>query len=376
MVIMKGRIIMARRGQNIYKRKDGRYEGRYVRDRTVSGKAIYGYVYARTYRDIKDKLEAAKAQMKTNSHETDETVGDIVNDYLESCKNNIKESTHLLYTGYYERYIENKLGKIKCNQLTQENLQEFIDCLSTKLSPKTVELIFSFLKCSLICTLKNSSFTSNSVFDVKMPKKNRNDIYPLTMQEQKKLEQAIYSSKNENSIGILLCLYTGIRIGELCGLKWEDVDLDSKTINIRRTVQRIKTSSEDRKTKLILTTPKSSSSKRKIPIQGFLADILKEHQQKHSENEFVFENKSGMREPRYFQYLFKSLLKESDIRNVNFHITRHTFATRALESGFDIKTLSEVLGHSSPAITLNKYSHCIDEHKRRKMEELSNLCSI
>lgn len=375
MVTTKEGIVMARRSQNIYKRKDGRYEGRYIKDRTPSGRAVYGYVYAKTYRDIKDKLELAKSSVGNNDEKFDTTVGEAVRSYIDDNKNNIKESTYILYTGYYKRYIKDSIGALQCSKLTRDNLQGFIDELAKNLSPGTVSLIYSFLKYSLQYVSKRGKNISNSVFDVNLPKKDRQNINPLTKQEQRKIEETIYSSNNANSIGILLCLYTGIRIGELCGLKWEDVDLESRTITICRTVQRVKTQGGAKKTKVILTSPKSSSSIRKIPIQSFLADILKQYRQKSYKREFVFESKSGMTEPRYFQYLFKSLLKESGVRNVNFHITRHTFATRALESGFDIKTLSEILGHSSPAITLSKYAHCIDDYKRKKMEELADLYS-
>jgi integrase len=210
------------------------------------------------------------------------------------------------------------------------------------------------------------------MFAVKFPRQVTNEVEVLSFDEQKRLETVANKSNITDRLGIILCLYTGIRIGELCGLMWRDIDFDSCLLYVRRTIQRIKSVDGASKTEVACLSPKSNTSRRSIPLAGFLVSLLKEHQH-FAVGSYVISRGNKPIEPRNMQYRFKRLLSIADIRPVNFHSTRHTFATRALESGFDIKTLSEILGHSSAVVTLRKYAHVLDEHKRRKMESLSVL---
>ena len=175
-----------------------------------------------------------------------------------------------------------------------------------------------------------------------------------------------------NRISIILCLYVGIRVGELCGLLWTDVDFERHILSVNRTVQRIRNTDGDRKTKVVSLTPKSDTSQRDIPLPAFLVEMLREHE-KISTTSYIISFSGNPVEPRTIQRRFKKLLTIARVRDVNFHVLRHSFATRALEKGFDIKTLSELLGHASPTITLSKYAHVLDEHKRRSMEKLGEL---
>jgi integrase len=170
----------------------------------------------------------------------------------------------------------------------------------------------------------------------------------------------------------MLCLYTGIRVGELCGLQWDDIDLASGVMRIRRTVQRIQSDAADSKTALVYSAPKSNTSARTIPLPAMLIVLLQRHRSRR-DCDFVLSHNGNPVEPRNVQHHFKRLLGIADIKDVGFHATRHTFATRALESGFDVKTLSEILGHANATITLKQYAHSATEHKRSCMESLSRL---
>jgi len=359
---------MARRQRNIYKRKDGRYEARFIKSRDINGKAIYGSVYAKTYTKVKEKLEAAKMSVseETIKIEQKEEVVSAVESYLEAHKILIKPSTYWVYHGYIERHIKPYFANMDCSRLNQALLQAYVsEKLENGLSASMIQSVFTFLKKGL------EGMVEANIFHVIFPKRNNRKIDVLSLVEQKRLEAMAEASDDTNRVGILLCLYTGIRIGELCGLMWQDVDLDSKTLHICRTMQRVKCKdNSNTKTKIIFLPPKSKSSQRTIPLPEFLLDILRDHH-KRSRCEYMLSKGGRAIEPRVMQYRFQRLSKLAGLRPRSFHITRHCFAVRALEKGFDLKTLSEILGHSSPVVTLKKYAHVLDEHKRKSMDSLA-----
>ena len=169
------------------------------------------------------------------------------------------------------------------------------------------------------------------------------------------------NTKGTTKLAVLLSYNMGLRIGEVCGLRWDDIDLHKGTLTIRKTVQRIY---ENRKTKIYIGSPKSKCSERIIPIPGFLLPILKEYKR----CEYVLSGCEKVVEPRTLQYRFKTLLKKAKIPSVTFHSLRHSFATNCIKLGFDVKTLSEILGHSSVEITLNRYVHSSMDRKRACMD--------
>jgi len=360
---------MARRQTNIFKRKDGRYEARYIKCWDENGKAKYGSVYARTYAEVKVKLENTKAKLL--DHQIilmpSQTIVDAINVHLNSIKNQVKESTYGLYMRYSENYISPHFKDTPVSLLTSEMVQGFVDSLlGNGLSVATTQSVFNFLKNGLKTKL------AKDIFTIKLPKKQHYKVEVLSIDEQKRLELVAKDSDTINHIAIILCLYTGIRIGELCGIMWKDIDFERQTLSINRTVQRIKNIDSNDKTKVICLNPKSDTSQRDIPLPTVIVEMLKEHK-KNSNAPYIITFNENVIEPRTIQRRFKKLLSIAGIRDVNFHILRHTFATRALEKGFDIKTLSEVLGHASATMTLSKYAHVLDEHKRRSMELLSEL---
>ncbi len=362
---------MARRGENIYQRKDGRWEGRYIKGYDENEKAIIGYIYGKTYKEAKDKLTFAKVAVKENvkTVSSDITVSLWFDKWLKSQKR-IKASTYTTYSSNINKHINKKLGKKKLKVLTQEIIQDFVDDLTLKLAPKTVRSVFSVLRLGL-----ENAYEKRLVADVysriKLPKVKKKEVKVFTHNEQERIEQFIEKSTNPNDIGILICLYTGLRIGELCALDKKYIDLSREMLSVRHTLYRVKNKEKGSKTVLTISTPKSEASVRDIPLPQFLISKLKAYQDNGSG--FLINRNGKFIEPNVYARRYKEILNILDIPYRKYHSTRHTFATRALEIGMDIKTLSEILGHSSPTVTLNLYSHSLPEHKKNEMERLGQL---
>ena len=279
---------MPRKGENIYKRKDGRWEGRYIKDRKASGKAVYGYIYARTYHDVKYRLREAEqvccrySSENCNISKSKERFSEIAVNWLEQKKPQFKESTYTKYQNLLQCYILPNLGEISLSQLTVNIIDNFCkQMLQTGgnrqkgLSPKTVADILSLMR----SILRNASYNGYLIpFDLKsvVVRQNQKEMRILTKTEQQILCQFIINNPTPKNIGILICMFTGIRVGEVCALQCEDISIFEKTIHIHQTMQRIQTNNNSgEKTKIIVTTPKSQCSIRTIPIPDELIDLIK-----------------------------------------------------------------------------------------------------
>jgi integrase len=352
--------------RNIYHRKDGRFEGRYADGFNANGKPKYRSVFGKTYNEVKDKLEKAK-NFSTNSQSptaNKSTVTGAVSEYLNEAKIRIKPSTLGIYSRYIDTYIVPYFGNTRCDKLTAEVLQNFANkLLENGLSVITAQSVFNFLKSALFAD-------KECIFEVKFPKQVKSNTEYLSVNEQKRLEKAAKDRGSTDYIAVMICLYTGIRIGELCGLMWNDIDFECKLLRINRTIQRIRSDGEN-KTEVAFLTPKSTTSTREIPLPDFLIELLQNHRLT-TDGEYLLNYKNKPIEPRTLQYRFKKILQAADVKDVGFHSCRHTFATRALESGCDVKSLSEILGHGSATVTLNKYAHSSTEHKRGCMNAICN----
>jgi integrase len=350
---------MATIEKNIYLRRDGRYEARYALGKDETGRTRYSAVYARTLEGVKEKLNAAIAVIVVLPIKPQVTVRQALERHLETESIRLKPSTVCVYRNYIKNYIQPFFGDMPVEALSQTILQDFIiRQIDNGLSALVVQSVFNFLKAGLP--------ERRDIWDIVLPKAVKYKAEFLSLCEQKQLEETVKRYGGGTYLAVMLCLYTGLRIGEVIGLRREDIDFERKTITVRRTIQRIKTDKIGQSTEIVALSPKSQSSNRIIPLPDFIAELLKST---HSSG-YVISGTDKPIEPRTLQYRFKRLLTLSGIRNVNFHTTRHTFAARALERGFDVKTLSEIMGHSSAAVTLNKYAHISDECKRRHMDSL------
>lgn len=356
---------MSRRGENIYKRKDGRWEGRYIASYSPDGRAKYKSVYAHTYNEVRSKMRNSVKSEKTCNINI--SVADWTANYLTLQRTKIKLSTMKVYERYLENHIKPFFGNTALRKLNKELLQTFVNSIS-RLSPSTVKGIFSLLR-EALKEAKKKDYIAPIWFDVELPKMKKHKVEVFTKEEQRFIEAALDTEETPNDIGILICLYTGLRIGEVCGLKWGDINFISNTLTVNRTVQRM---TIEGKSVLKELAPKSEASHRTIPIPSFLSDKLREIKAK-SAAPYVLHTDFHIMDPRTFQYQYKKIIERAGVRYVNAHTLRHTFSVRALEAGFDIKTLSEILGHADAAVTLKIYAHSLDEHKRSSMERLGNM---
>lgn len=294
-------------------------------------------------------------------------------EWLCSKKIYVKESTYNQYYNAINNHILPLLLKIK-NTSNSTIIQDYLYLLIQKgYSDKTIHDILSIIK-SIDCYLKKRGINLRINIETINIKRKKTDVEYLDICSQKNLSHFLLENLNNKTFGILLALYTGIRIGELCALKWEDIDLKSNTLSINKTLIRIQNHIvEDSlsKTRIIITSPKSNDSIREIPLPEFIIDAAKQIFTKTSD--YVLSGNTNYIEPRNMQYYFQKVLIQSGTRSVKFHALRHTFATRCIESNFDVKTLSEILGHSNVRMTLEKYVHSTMELKRKNMDKLSLL---
>lgn len=365
---------MSRRGENIFKRKDGRWEGRYKTGIKDNGWAKYSSVYAHSYSECSQKLQAAKNGCISKKNSI--TVGRLFEQWLESKKNTVKKSTYVNYITLYDRYIKPYFEDVKAEILTAFTVNRHISELlenggknKSGLSANTVQAVIVLLK-SVMVYGSDVYGIKNQIRKVSLPRTESKAVETFTKQEMEVIRRHIRLG-NSSDMGILLCLYTGMRIGEICALKWSDIDLNLQLISVNKTMYRIKNPAENSpKTIVIIDTPKSRSSIREIPIPTFMIDELANMKKNYSGDSYFLTGNKRYLEPRAYRERYKSFLKSASIQYRNFHVLRHTFATECIACGVDVKTVSELLGHSSVKITLDRYVHSSMENKRRQLEKL------
>ena len=283
-------------------------------------------------------------------------------------KQDIKIQSLQKYENVISKYLKNNLGNIYIHELSSDLIDNFFKKLKVnKVSISIQKTLLYIIKATLRLANQNNYCDYIKLDNIKF-KSNLNRVQVFSKEEQQKLESYLKDKLNIRKVCLLLCLYTGLRIGEVCGLKWEDINFNTKYLEIKRTIERIKNNESDTKTILIESTPKSSTSKRIVPIPNFLIEILKKY--KTENNFFVLSNSLNLYDPRQFEAFYKRIIKKCGISYTKFHTLRHTFATRSIESKMDIKTLSEILGHASIEITLKLYVHPTYEMKKNSIESL------
>ena len=291
----------------------------------------------------------------------------VTEEWLKYKKNTVKKSTYYNYSYSVEKYLYPKFADQDITQIKDYN--DFIEKLTDTLAPKTVRDIITKLK-EIINFYEEEHNTKLNIKKMSLPKMNKKEIQILSNKEKQKLEKYCIQQNDLKSLGILICLNTGLRVGEVCALRWENVDFETRRIHVEKTIERIY-SKEENKTIVIIDTPKSITSVRTIPINSKLYNILKQIRGKSKKTDFVLTGSSEHYvEPRNYQYHFKEILKRSKVKKYKFHTLRHTFATNCIEAGMDIKSLSEILGHADVSITLNIYVHSSDKAKRKYLEKI------
>ena len=304
------------------------------------------------------------------------------NQWTDEWLNNYVKTTNKMRT--YERYSQTiathilpALGDYELNDLQPIILQKFVTDLLTNGNKKTGKGLSSNFVKSVISIVQSSlktahllGLTNEYVADkIVRPKTQEKQVECFMPSEQKKIESYILQSRKPKLKGIVICLYTGLRIGELLALTWDDIDFSKGILSVTK-------SCHDGRINgvrcLVTDTPKTENSCRRIPLPKSLLSILRE-MRKSSGSKYVIADKTEQVFVRSYQRTFELLLKKLNIPHKGFHALRHTFATRAIECGMDVKSLSEILGHKNATITLNRYAHSLWEHKSEMMNIIGKL---
>lgn len=371
---------MARHGENIRKRKDGRWEARVICGYQTNGKARYKYFYGHSYDEVrrrKNELLSGNVSCQTTITPRKETVKTLLEEWLSSVECHVKESTLAKYRFCIHKHIVPELGGILLINLTSDDIEQFKQHKLTDgkmnqkggLSPKTVTDILSVLKLALLYGEEKKYFSEGQI-KIRNPRQARVQIHVLTPDEQQKLVEHILYQEDPSYLGIIIALYAGLRIGEICALRWDDIDFVHGILKVCHTIMRISNydSEDGNKTKIIIETPKTACSNRLIPLPQFLTDYLALYRK--DDQSYVITGKRKFMEPRNYYRKYKRIMKAYQLEGFTFHALRHTFATRCIENGFDIKSLSEILGHADVAITMQRYAHPSMNLKRHHMEKL------
>ena len=436
---------MARHGENIRKRKDGRWEGRYLAYSEEKEKWLYRSVYGRAYEEAREKLHFWKNSLKESAagriemmtaedvreksgveskaeisgtdgnegkgngrgsycgesdyRESDYRESDgrehggegnsnggsgkenpenkcasieiyfwaVAEEWLAKVRFARKTSTYIKYWLIYKNYLEKHFRNMEISLVTDRTVQEKIPASLSESIGKSVYCVLN----QIIKYASEKYALRLMPLKRQIPYMPKRTVETFSRKEQSELFAVLYQERDVFKTAILLCLYTGLRLGELCALKWEDIDMENQLIAVRRTVQRLYVEGHMTKTVLLETAPKSASSRREIPLPSAVFALLKALQEENKK-EYVFGGDKPV-EPRTMQNHFKRILKKAGLSDKNFHALRHTFSTNCIEGGTDVKSLSELLGHSDVQITLNRYVHPSMDTKRRHLDALAGF---
>jgi len=297
-------------------------------------------------------------------------ISEVITLWKADKKQYVKKSSFSAYTLLIENHLLPAFGDKY--ELEEIDVQNFVfQKLESGLSHKTIKDILIVLKMILKFGAKHK-LLNYTPFDIQFPtEREKHNIEVLSKADQKKIMNYIQEHFTFRNLGVYICLSSGMRIGEICALTWEDVDTDNGIISVNRTIQRIYVIEDgNRKTELILDTPKTKNSIREIPISKDLLKILKPFKKIVNPSFFVLTNDAKPTEPRTYRSYYKNLMRELNMPKLKFHGLRHSFATRCIESNCDYKTVSVLLGHSNISTTLNLYVHPNMEQKKKAIEQM------
>lgn len=391
---------MARRMKgsgSLYQAQDKTWVYQYSVDGKRKTKRFQRKADARAFIDSLEMAAEMVSERPARSHTAEViTVGEWMDRWLELyAKPVVKLSTYCCYELYIRGHIKPQMGALYMNTLRADDLQQFFNDRSRNgnlngkggLSPKTLTNLRNMMHLAFGQAVKNQLLRENLVESVRLPKSPKQEMRVLNREEQERLVQAARYAPEPAAFGIIFDLFTGLRIGELCGLRWENVDLEQQLFQVCEIRNRlpnfddaIPTSTSVR----TVQTTKTDNSRRTVYImEGLLQDFkaykavqdsISAQYPGYNSDGYVFCQENGEPyEPRTYQDLFKRCVRRAGIADANFHSLRHTFATRSLEQGMDVVTVSRLLGHANPSITLDKYGHALDDHKRKSIEKLGDL---
>lgn len=364
--------------ENIFLRKDGRFEARYRKGRDNNGKLIYGFCYGKTYEEAQEKvrrLQGDPSFLRALEETKELKFSHYCNRWLVSNRERLKESSTAKYLADIRNHIIPFFGEKLPSNITSEDMDLFIQQLlyEKNLSSKTARDILALFHSIFVYSGRRSGQTLPEL-EIIYPKQKKKSVRVLNEGEEQRLIQFLAREMDLCKFGVYLALRTGLRIGEVCALRWSDISLETYSISINRTVQRIQSPGQgnEPRTRIVVGAPKTESSCRTIPLMPDLAALCVRFAP-GDPGAFVLTGTGQCMEPRKLQRRLKDYMDQCRIQAVHFHTLRHTFATRCMEAGFDVKTLSEILGHSSISVTLNQYVHPNLEQKRENMSRLKTM---
>ena len=362
---------MSRKGENIYKRKDGRWEARYIHH-YENGKAKYKSIYGTSYTEVRAKRqeELLKPEhLQLSCVKKLATLQEICTLWLNSKKSNVKESSYTRYVRIIDKYLLPSFTNHQLMKIDKHEINSVFETLKNRLSDKTVSDIYCVFKSIWVFGQEND-YPCCTLKPLKNKVKSLHKVCVIAPDARRQIEAALLKYNNQVSLGVFFALFTGVRIGELCGLQWGDIDFENGYVYIRRTVERIADLySPFRKTKVVISEPKTENSERIIPLPPCLLEYIRQF--RLSEEKYVLSAKQKPTEPRAYYAKYKQFLLQNDLGNHTFHELRHTFATQCVDMGFDVKSLSEILGHSNVTTTMNLYVHPTLQMKKRQMDMLT-----
>ena len=384
---------------SIRKRKNGTWEGRYTIGYDARGRQKQLSVYGKTRAEVAKKLNEKTAAIQNGTYiiPRDHTLLEWLENWLTTYAYiKVRVSTYASYQAYINNHIAPYIGGVKLQKLTTEQLQLFFNEKAKNgrldgkggLSPKTIRNLYNMLHEALQQAVINKILSVNVSEGVVLPSREEKEIIVFKPEEQAAILEAC--KKERLGFAIELDFMTGLRIGELCALKWSDFDFTEKIFDVRRTLQRIQKKTSDigeksAKTQIVEGDTKTKNGKRVIPITDVMYHKLMQHRSRqnfeklrlgrgYADHGYVFANEFGYAvEPSYLRDVYERILKSAGVSHYKFHTIRHTFATRAIENGAPVKIVSEILGHSSVQLTMDVYCHPSVSAKRSVMEKLEKL---
>ncbi len=385
---------MGRHGENIHFRKsENRWEARVVIGSPIEGRTRYKSIYGKTYNEVKQKKQTFQAAIPSFLPESipeesnilrnavpDILFSDAAETWLGTKKEKVKESTYAQYASVVSLHLLPGLGSLALKELTTEKLNSFLNEIRLHgrtqdqgpLSDKTVCDIRMILIQVLRYAVSRGMITAvpecDSVTSRHMPPN------ALTRQNQQKLLEEIRRWENPFVLGVILSLYASLRIGEACGVRWGDIDVLNQTISVNRTVMRIQVIDGEgpEKTKVVIGTPKTDYSRRTVPLPEKIFSWLMRFRK--SDDCYIMTGTTKFMEPRVCRDHFYKLLDRAGLPRCSYHTLRHTYATRCIENGVDIKSLSEMMGHSDVKITMQRYVHPSMDSKKEQIRKLPTFC--
>ncbi len=377
---------MARKGENIFRRNTGVWEARYIKER-VNGKIRYGYITGRSYEEVywrkQEKLKELAASVEADLAIQPDSPDDrllmahVAKEWLKTQERLLKKNTLARYHDDLNRYILPEFGERYIDDITRDEAGRFGMRLYISggingqgCGPNTVSGILSVMRLVFKYARDVHGAYVANLENIVMPK-DEERLRVFTEGEQKVIEEFLLENLTPSNLGIYICLNTGIRLGEVCALQWKNVLSADRLLDICSTMVRVRTlDNPNHKTKVEITPPKTRCSVRSIPIPDDLFELMM--RMRRTAESFLLTGKEGVFvEPRTMENRFRAILQDCGIDHANFHTTRHTFATRWVEAGGDVKSLSRILGHSSVQMTMNRYVHPTIDQMRKGINNVS-----